>query len=61
MQINPITIEKASMIASAEVLMEKSSFYQLALYASISYYAIATEMRLLSNDLVGVQEKNKKI
>ena len=49
MQIDPTSIERANLFVPIERMMARKTFYQIAYYISISYYAIATELRLMSN------------
>lgn len=61
MQIEPQTSEKYNEIVPIDKLISSLGFIQNALFVSISYYAIATEMRLLNSSEGDVQMKGSEI
>lgn len=50
MQIDPTSCEKTNTIIPIDNIISPLGFIQTALYVSIAYYAIATEMRLIYSD-----------
>lgn len=52
-----MTTSKAEQTISVDLILSKQGFYQMAFYASIAYYAIATELRLMNTSSTDFRKK----